>query len=141
MQTEQEIALGAYAHLMLEHVSLGMALFEAREQCLLAANPCYQSFLEPQWQHGQAIGHTLTEFMPDAEHGKITELFRRVVETRVSNHIEEYASLTCTGGMRYWNWTLDPICEQGQVCYVLLTMTEVTSQVVARQIAEETHAA
>ncbi len=140
MQTEQETALGAYAHLMLEHVSLGMALFEAREQRLLAANPCYQAFLEPQWQHGQAIGHTLTEFVPYAEDEKIAELFHRVMETGVSNRIEEYAYSTGADGMRYWNWTLDPICEQGQVCYVLLTLTEVTSQVVARQVAEETHA-
>jgi hypothetical protein len=79
MQTERETALGAYAHLMLEHVSQGMALF--------------------------------------------------------------YASPTCTGGMSYWNWTLDPICEQGRVCYVLLTMTEVTSQVMARQVAQEMHGA
>ena len=141
MQTEQKTALEAYAHLMLEHVSLGMALFEAHEMRLLAANPCYQSLLEPQWQYGRAIGHALTEFVPSAEHARITELFRRVVKTGVSNRMEAYASPTYAGDMSYWNWTLDPICKQGQICYVLLTVTEVTSQVVARQIAEEAHTA
>ncbi len=139
MQTEQETALSAYDHLMLEHAPLGMALFEAQEQRLLAANPCYQSFLGLEWQQGRAIGHALTELMPGTEHRKIVELFHTVVERGVSDRIEEYPSLSSTGDMQYWNWTLDPICEQGQVHYVVLTMAEVTSQVVARQVTEEIH--
>jgi len=55
MQTEQETGLGAYARLILEHQPVATALFDAKEFCLLAANPAYQSLLSPQLQHGQAI--------------------------------------------------------------------------------------
>src|SRR5207247_2342881 len=41
----------------------------------------------------------------------------------------------------HWNWTLEPISNHGQVDYVLLTATEVTSQVLARQQAEQAQAA
>ncbi|TMD63287.1 MAG: hypothetical protein E6I97_25925, partial [Chloroflexi bacterium] len=63
MQIEQETALGAYAPLMLEHVPAGIALFDAHELRLLAANSRYQDLLEPQWQHGHALGHRLIEFL------------------------------------------------------------------------------
>src|SRR5712691_6450183 len=64
MQPGLDPAFGATPFLLLEQVSLGMALFEARELRLLAANASYQAFLGPAWQHGQIIGRLLTELIP-----------------------------------------------------------------------------
>ena len=80
IQAEQNTALRTYAHLMLEHVPVGMALFNARDLRLLAANTRYHSFLELTWQHGHAIGHPLTEVLPQTECSEITAIFRRVAE-------------------------------------------------------------
>src|SRR5437667_461929 len=141
MQTEQETALGAYASLMLEHAPAGMALFDAHELRLLAANTRYQALLEPQWQHGHALGHPLIESLPRAACTEITALFRRVVETGVSSRMEAYAASARLNGTRYWNWSLEPIAEQGQVRYVLLTITEVTLQVQAQKTAKQAETA
>src|SRR6266568_4939798 len=125
MQIEQETALGAYAPLMLEHVPAGIALFDAHELRLLAANTHYQDLLEPQWQHGHALGHRLIEFLPRAAYTEIAALFRKVLETGVSSRIEGYATPACLNGTGYWDYSLEPIAEQGQVRYVLLTVTEI----------------
>jgi PAS domain S-box-containing protein len=137
MQTEQETALGAYAPLMLEHVPAGMALFDVHELRLLAANTRYQALLEPQWQHGHALGHPLIEFLPRAIYTEIAALFRGVVETGASSRMEAYAASARLGEARYWDWSLEPIAEQGQVRYVLLTIAEVTPQVQAQKSAEQ----
>ncbi len=137
VHAEQNTALRTYAHLMLEHVPVGTALFDARDLRLLAANSRYHSFLEPTWQHGDAIGHLLTEVLPQTERSEIVAIFRRVVETGVVYRAEEYAASVPGGGVTYWNWTLEPISENGQMGYVLLTMTEATSQTVARKSREQ----
>ncbi|HZR44674.1 MAG TPA: ATP-binding protein [Ktedonobacteraceae bacterium] len=139
MQTDQGMALRASAHLMLEHAPIGMALFDAHTLCLLTANPAYEALLSPGWQNGRAIGHSLVEWLPAVEHQSIIELFQRVAETGVSARREAYAFPTRTGETRYWNWTLDPIAEHGQVQHLLLTVTEGTAQVLARQIAQQVH--
>lgn len=140
MDTEEETALRAYAYLMLEHVPAGIALFEAHELRLLAANSRYQSFLEPQWQHGRAIGHPLTEFLPHAERAQCLAIFRQVAQTGIPYRAEADASSVLVRGVKYWNWTLDPIAEHDQVSYLLLTATEVTSEVMARKVVEQTQA-
>ena len=137
MQIEQETALGAYAPLMLEHVPAGIALFDAYELRLLAANTHYQDLLEPQWQHGHALGHRLIEFLPRAAYTEIAALFRKVLETGVSSRLEGYATPACVNGTRYWDYSLEPIAEQGQVRYVLLTVTEIIMQLQAQKIAKQ----
>jgi PAS domain S-box-containing protein len=141
MHTEQNTTLRTYAHLMLEHVPVGMALFDARDLRLLAANTRYHSFLEPTWQHGHAIGRPLTEVLPQTERSEIAAIFRRVAETGDVYRAEEYATSVPGRGVTYWNWTLEPISENGQIGYVLLTMTEATSQTVARKSSEQAQTA
>ena len=137
MQIEQETALGAYAPLMLEHVPAGIALFDAYELRLLAANTHYQDLLEPQWQHGHALGHRLIEFLPRTAYTEIAALFQKVLETGVSSRLEGYATPACVNGTRYWDYSLEPIAEQGQVRYVLLTVTEIIMQLQAQKIAKQ----
>ena len=99
MHTEHDSTLRTYAHLMLEHVPIGMALFDACDLRLLAANAWYHSLHPPEWQQGRALGHPLTEIQPEVLRGaKVSEIiaiFRKVVETRVAFHAEAYDQ--CSG--------------------------------------------
>src|SRR5947208_2340527 len=137
MQTHQETALGAYAQLMLEHQPVGTALFEAASWRLLAANALYQSFLPKEWQQGRAIGHPFTEFVPGIEQTDLLAICQKVRETGVPYCMEAYLFPAGSSEMRYWDWTLTPLSEQGHVISVLLTLTEVTREVLARQLAEQ----
>jgi len=138
---EQDSPLRTYGHLMLEHLPVGIALFDARDLRLLAANARYHVLHEPVWQHGHALGQTLAELVPEAECPAITAIFQKVAQTGMAYYGEEDACTALARGGTSWSWTLDPICEHGRVCYLLLTLTEITSQSVARKSAKQEHAA
>jgi PAS domain S-box-containing protein len=145
MSTEYESILQSYAPLIVEHLPVGVALFDARNLHMVATNRRYPTLLNSKWQQGRAIGHHLTEVLPAnvpvEEVSALVEVFRRVAETGESYHYEEYAFPSTGHGMTYWDWKLDPIHENGRVSYLLLSATDVTSQVEARLRVEQDHAA
>lgn len=140
MNREQDTSLQKYAHLLLEHVPVGMALFDSREVCLLTANARYHALHQFAWQQGCVVGQELIHLVPHAEYSRLMALFRGVIETGIAYHDEAYAIMVPSHGTRYWNWTLDPIYEHGHVQYVLLTLFDVTSQVSAKMEAEQAYA-
>lgn len=144
MSTEYESILQSYAPLIVEHLPVGVALFDARNLRMVATNRRYPALLNVQWQQGRAVGHHLTEVLPASvpaeEASALVEIFRRAAETGESYHYEEYAFSSIGRGMTYWDWKLDPIYENGQVSYLLLSATDVTPQVEARLRVEQDHA-
>jgi signal transduction histidine kinase len=133
-----------YAESMLTHMPVGVALFDAQNFCLLSINNLYENFLdtflEPEWRHGRALGHPLTEWVPDAEATGVADIFRAVVTTGKPYRGGEYAFPAFSCGMTYWNWTIDPIYDDtGQIVQLLLTANNITPQVVARQQIEQHH--
>jgi PAS domain S-box-containing protein len=146
MSTEYDVALQTYARLMLEHLPVGTALFSAHDLRLLAANAGYRSFAQSGQRGRQELGHTLPEYLAEVPlasdtSNEIVAIFRMVIETRAAFRSDAYAVAGPNRGMTYWNWALEPIIEHGRVDYVLLTVTDVTSHVIARQQAEEAHEA
>lgn len=145
MNVERDTTVQTYAHLMLEHLSAGIALFDANDLCLLASNAMYDSLHQVEWQQGRALGHTLDEILNGAaNHAEILDIiaiFRNVAETGTFFHAQEYPTSGSMRSTKYWDWMLEPIFEQGQVRYVLVTVTDVTAQVVARMQTDQAHAA
>lgn len=137
MDREQNRTLQTYAYLMLEHLPGGVALFDARDLRLLAANAQYHALQEPAWQHGRALGHTLAEMLREEERPGMMAIFHKVAQTGVAYHAEEALCAALERGLTYWNWAVHPISEQEQIRYVLLTLTEIRSEGVARKSAEE----
>ncbi len=137
-QVKQEsLEVYSYSDAILQHMSIGVALFDADNFILLAASNLFHTSLVPPWQDGRAIGHTLTEWLPDAEATGVVDIFRRVAETGTSYHNSEYAFPSFERGMTYWNWTLDPIRNSsGRIVQLLLTATDITEQVQARKQIE-----
>ncbi len=131
MKREQDRTLQAYMHLMLEHLPVGVALFDVSDFRLLAANAQYHALQQPAWQHGHALGHTLAELFPEEECLAITALFQLVTRTGVACHIDKDVYTTLAQGGTFWHGALDPIFEHDQVCYVMLTLTEILPQSVA----------
>lgn len=145
MNVERDPEIQTYAHLMLEHLPAGIALFDASNLCLLASNTLYDSLLHTEWQQGRSLGHTLSEILQGAaapaEISEIITIFRKVIETDRAFRTKEYPTSDPTRGTMYWDWALEPIFEQNQVRYVLLTVTDVTPQITARLQTEQAHAA
>lgn len=135
----------SYANIMLEHMPVGVALFDAPAFHLLACNPLFETFLDPGWQNDRAIGHPLSDFIPgwvsEAQAASAVRVFRKVVETGTAYRVDWYMAPSRGSGTAYWNWYLEPVADQdGQISYLLLTVNDVTAQVLARQPAEQAHA-
>ncbi|TMC87850.1 MAG: hypothetical protein E6J10_04265, partial [Chloroflexi bacterium] len=131
---------------MLEHMPIGVALFDAQDLGLLAANTLFHTFidtfLDPTWKNGRAMGHSIIEYLPKAKETGVVAIFRRVAKTGIPYSAGEFAFSGFESGITYWNWTLDPIRDSdGRVVQLIQTATEITAQVLARQEAERVHAA
>src|SRR5947209_20282180 len=116
MDSQTHVTMDGYARIMLEHLNVGVALFDARDLRLLAANKLFYHFFEmhhlPSWGAETAIGHTLTEWLPAADRTDAVALiaiFRNVTETGIAYQTEEYVTPVLKRGQVYWNWSLHPV--------------------------------
>ena len=137
MQTADKTVLGAYASLMLEQAPVGMALFEAQELRLLAANTSFQSLLEPKWLREQARGQRAAEILTQTTQIELVPLLQEAVQTGTTIQKQASTISSSTGEARYWQIVLQPLSEQDQVHSLLLTATEITPEVLARKNAEQ----
>src|SRR5207248_5629260 len=135
LDTTSQTKLHDFAGVMLEQMPIGVALFEAETLRLVTANPRFQAFLGPYWQEGKAIGQLLFDWIPETHIPSITAIFRKVAETGIPSRREEYP-FHKEQHTTYWNWMLDPIHDNdGRITHLLLTASNVTPQVLARQQA------
>lgn len=137
MEREQNSTLQTYAHLMLEHLPGGVALFDACDLRLLAANTQYHALLEPAWQDERALGHTLMEILPPKICPRIVPIFHRVAQRGVACHLQEALPTTLERSVTYWNWAIYPVREHDEIPYILLTLTELASEGVAYKLVEQ----
>ncbi len=120
-----------YADTILEYMPVGVALYDVQDFCLLEANALFLSrlddFLDPCWQHGKVVGHTLTEFGASLHSFANTNIFRVVAETGKTYRENGVAISTLQGQLTLWNWTLDVIYDADEHPHHLLqTITDIT---------------
>jgi PAS domain S-box-containing protein len=130
-----------YANMMLEHLPVGVALYDAESLRLLSANALFHTFmdtfLEPHWKGGRAIGHTVQEWLPEGEVSPILTIFHRTAETGTPYKSDEYTMYFPGHGTTYWRWTLEAIRdEDGRIAHLLATATDITKAVLDRKQAE-----
>lgn len=131
-----------YTDIILEHIPVGVALYDAQEFRLLAANTLYHKFLNqyvtPSLRNGRALGLPLKDWLPQEEVIDFLKIFRTVAETGTPYQAEEYTFHSPECGISYWNWSLAPLRNnEGQISQLLVTASNVTAQVLARQQVEQ----
>ncbi|QBD83028.1 PAS domain-containing protein [Ktedonosporobacter rubrisoli] len=136
------------AELMLEHTSVGMAIYDAHDMRLLQANTLFLSFFRNyfaalgQEEHKNIIGHTFCDWLTSAQKREMMGIFHTVVETGTPYHGNDFSLPDAHGEPTYWHWSLNPVRdEHGQTGFLVLTVSEVTEQVLARQQAEQAQSA
>ncbi len=147
MGSQIHATLNEYAGILLEHIPAGVALFDARDFCLLAANQRFyhfiQTHLDASRESDTLIGHPLAEWLPAAdaaEAAALVALFRTVSETGLPYQAEEYAVRLPNRNLVYWNWSLHPVPdEQGHTIHLALYGRDMTASVLARHQVEEAH--
>src|SRR5438045_9538332 len=136
MGSQADTNINVYADLMLKHIPVGVALYDAQELRLLTANPLYHKFLNQyvaaSWKDGRTLGLPLKEWLPEEEVIDFVKIFRTVAETGIPYHVEGFAFHTLDCGMTYWNWTLDPVRNsEGHISHLLVTARHGTEPVLA----------
>jgi signal transduction histidine kinase len=131
-----------HADMILEHMPVRVALYDVQDIRLLDANIRYlhalDRFLEPEMRGGNVIGRCMSEWGMKGREADFAAIFRQVAETGRPYHGEEVAAATHDGTLTYWDFTIEPICDDnGQIAYLLQTGTEVTWQVQARRQVEQ----
>ncbi len=137
-----------YAGIMLDHIPAGVALFDARDLRLLAANKLFYRFFQmhhvPSWDAETVIGHTLTQWLPAADPtgaAALIAIFRGVAETGIPYQTEEFAAPVFNPGQIYWNWSLHPVRnEHGHIVQLIFHGSEVTVYQQAALVHARLHA-
>lgn len=148
MQTDRDanIERPTYVEIMLEQMTTGVALYDAHDFRLLEANAAYftilDAFLEANWRHGRTLNHLITEWGWKKEVEGLLGIFEKVAATGIIHQTRERHYLAPDGVQSYWDWSLKPIVDEaGSVTHLLETANDVTAHVLARQQAQQVHAA
>jgi PAS domain-containing protein len=141
MGSQTHVTMDEYASIMLDQIPAGVALFDARDLRLLAANKLFYRFLEMyQAPSGDGQSVILTEWLAagdPADAAALIAIFRNVAETGIPYQTEEYAAPVFNRGQKYWNWSLHPVRnEQGHIVQLIFHGSDVT----ARQRDEQAYA-
>ncbi len=138
MTSSEQATFQNFAGILLEHMPVAVALYDAQDFRLLAANTLFHSLLNPAWQNGRAVGHPPADWIVGADVTTIENMLRGVVETGIPYRASERTIDSSFHGTTYWALTIDPLRDNdGHVIQLLQTANDVTTQVRARQQAEQ----
>lgn len=120
---------------MLEYMPVGVALFDRLTLQLLDANPAFHSLFTSNWHQGRAIEHSFVELLLQIGQSDGEAIIRQVAETGIPYYGDSSAASSAHQQI-YWNWCIKPVTDaDGRVIQLLLTLTEITTQVLTQQQA------
>lgn len=111
------------------------ALYEAQPPFrVVAHNEALKRVLDPPFNETGVVGLSLPEFTTNAE--QVTPFFARVAETGEPFSVERFRFDGLGRGTTWWNWSLSPVRQNGQVTRLMATAVEVTEVVRAHEALE-----
>jgi PAS domain S-box-containing protein len=115
-----------------DNVPAGIAILDAEEISYVELNQRFAQFFQnPRVTREKIIGRKAIDLYPEFESSGLGTIFRRVRDTREAYSAEAYEFHGFSRGTTYWNVSLVPLEEDGQVRNLLLFVLEVTSLVEA----------
>lgn len=112
----------------------GIAIYTAQDFTMLKANQMYLDYLPKLFNTKElAYGKRLTEILPGFKNGHGERELRRIVESNETLYITELKGLWCGSDDRYWDNTITPIVEDGEVKYIVSMLQDVTERVLSRE--------
>jgi PAS domain S-box-containing protein len=115
----------------------GMALFAAAYPYqVLVHNRVYQEFWAEPFHSQGMVGKYITDYAPLAEESGIFAVFRDVAATGQAKTLYDFLYEGLPRGKTWWNWSLTPVYQDGQLVAFAHMLIEVTPQFQARQALE-----
>lgn len=112
----------------------GVAVYTAKDFLLLKASEAYVNYLpKPFNSKENSYGKPLAQILHACDSEEIEREFKRIIETNKSLYITEMQGLLGGFENKYWNNTITPIIEDGQVKYLVSILQDVTERVLSRE--------
>jgi len=121
----------------LENNCIGVAIYSVPGYILLKANQSYLDCLdEPFNRMENSIGHSIKEIISGWTGSEFEAIWEQNVKAGSAIHLREMEYDGFKRGMAYWDVTISPLYEGGEVRYVVKNIVDVTCQVNKRKAAE-----
>lgn len=110
---------------------------EGSEELLINCNKYYLDYLRAPYNiRTNSIGKTIKEICPEYSHVKFNILKNHIRNTATAYYIKEMSISFRNYDEEYWDITLVPILEEEIIRYVLVSLTDVTQEVLNRKTAK-----
>lgn len=112
---------------------IGIGIYTANDIKLIKANQTYLDYLPKPFNTKEVVyGTCMKEFVPNFENSKAKEVFTSVAKLNKSVYATEIQGLML-GDNDYWDNTITPIYENGEVKYIMSILEKVTERVLSRK--------
>lgn len=123
---------------LIDSAPAAMVLYEAAYPYrVMASNKIYNSMWQEPLPLQGLVGVALTDYVPQVEESGILDIFNRVAGSGESATLYEFPYDGLERGLTWWNWNLYPIFSEGKIIALGHIAVDVTEQVVARKMIEE----
>lgn len=112
---------------------IGIGIYTANDIKLIKANQKYLDYLPKSFNTKEvAYGICMSEFVPDFEKSRAKEVFTSVAKLNKSLYVTEKQGIMLED-IDYWDNTITPISENGEVKYIMSMLENVTERVLSRK--------
>jgi signal transduction histidine kinase len=127
---------------ILKTAPVGVIVIERGSMRILLANEQATRLLDPEWWGGDLTNRQIADLFSPEEEGAFARTIEEIARTGQPVHVAERPYDRFARGRTYWNYDIAPLYDDGRRCYaVMLSSTETTAHVLARQELEATNAA
>ena len=112
---------------------MGIGIYTANDIKLIKANQKYLDYLQNPYNTKEvAYGKCISEFIHYREKNRAKDFFANIVKTNKSVYVTEMQGLMLEDS-DYWDNTITPISENGEVKYIMSMLENVTERVQSRK--------
>lgn len=112
---------------------IGIGIHTAKDFTLLKSNQAYLKFFpEPFSTKEVCYGKNLKDLLPGFQESLAENVWRNIVNSNQSYYMTEKQGLLPDND-RYWDYTITPVCESGEVKYIIAMIEDVTERVLSRE--------
>ncbi len=116
----------------------GVGLYSCPDLRLLKANRRYLDYLQDAClTDDNPVGRCLDQLIPDNIGSDKKEIWERVYKTGETVCLKDQISVSESGDCRYWNETITPLTEDGEVRYIITIIDDITDYTQRSKYMEE----
>lgn len=117
---------------------MGVAIYSIPDFILLTSNEYYLGFLkESPGKVEKCVGRRISEILPGWAGSSTEKIWKDIILQNKSFHTKEYRFDHPERGETYWDCSITPISEAGEIKYIIMTSNDVTEYVLQRNQLEE----